>query len=277
MTAQPAAATFGSSAGCSSRSLSRRSRCRPRRLSRSRTPRSRRWNGASGRRPSSTSTPSTGTPRVLARLDGTLTGAASGAPEDVAMSYVRAQPGRSRSDRSRPRHAASPPRRRRGRRDRGALAPGGRRHPGRRQRAARERDRDGRVLNVLGSPAPDLDPDTTPSLTPGEAVRPCRTRSASTARCRATAARPARPRDRVRRRQRRGADAVQRAAGLARDVPRVVDRGLRRDRRRRDRPRAAGAQPGQVGGAARSSGSATRVRRWAATRQTGRPRARAAT
>ena len=31
--------------------------------------------------------------------------------------------------------------------------------------------RDGRVLNVLGSPAPDLDPDTTSSLTPGEAVR----------------------------------------------------------------------------------------------------------
>jgi hypothetical protein len=31
----------------------------------------------------------TGTPRVLARLDGTLTGAASGAPEDVAMDYVQ--------------------------------------------------------------------------------------------------------------------------------------------------------------------------------------------
>ena len=30
---------------------------------------------------------------------------------------------------------------------------------------------DGRVLNVLGAPASDLDPDTTPSLTPGEAVR----------------------------------------------------------------------------------------------------------
>ena len=30
---------------------------------------------------------------------------------------------------------------------------------------------DGRILNVLGSPASDLDPDTTPSLTPGEAVR----------------------------------------------------------------------------------------------------------
>ena len=31
--------------------------------------------------------------------------------------------------------------------------------------------RDGRVLNVLGSPAADLDPDTPPALTPGEAVR----------------------------------------------------------------------------------------------------------
>jgi hypothetical protein len=32
-------------------------------------------------------------------------------------------------------------------------------------------DADGRVLNVLGAPAPDLDADTTPALTAGEAVR----------------------------------------------------------------------------------------------------------
>src|SRR6185436_4070758 len=35
----------------------------------------------------------TGTPRVLARLDGTLTGASSRAPEAIATSYVRANLG----------------------------------------------------------------------------------------------------------------------------------------------------------------------------------------
>src|SRR3954451_5873667 len=33
--------------------------------------------------------PATGTPRVLARLDGTLTRAASRAPEEIAAAYVR--------------------------------------------------------------------------------------------------------------------------------------------------------------------------------------------
>ncbi len=113
----------------------------------------------------------TGTPRVLARLDGTLTGAASGAPEDVAIDYVQRNLdvlGLTSSDLS----TLEPPE---------TSTAGGVTSVRWRQAvdgipAADTELRvnltsDGRVLNVLGSPAPDLDPDTTPSLTAGEAVR----------------------------------------------------------------------------------------------------------
>ncbi len=43
----------------------------------------------------------TGTPRVLARLDGTLTGASSRSPEAIATAYVRANLGHARPDRRR--------------------------------------------------------------------------------------------------------------------------------------------------------------------------------
>ena len=114
----------------------------------------------------------TGTPRVLARLDGTLTGAASGAPEDVAMSYVRRNLdvlGLTEADLD---DAASRPRRRRAdgvTEVRWRQAVDG--IPAADSELRVNVTDDGRVLNVLGSPAPDLDPDTTPSLTPGEAVR----------------------------------------------------------------------------------------------------------
>ena len=114
---------------------------------------------------------STGTPRVLARLDGTLTGAASGAPEDVAMSYVRQNLdvlGLTEADLA----TLEPPE---------TSARDGVTEVRWRQAvdgipAADSELRvnvtdDGRVLNVLGSPVSDLDPSTTPSLTPGEAVR----------------------------------------------------------------------------------------------------------
>ena len=82
---------------------------------------------------------STGTPRVLARLDGTLTAPAAGAPEDVATALRALEPRGSRSDRVRRRRAALAGDVDGGRRDGGALAPGGRRDPVRRQRTARQR------------------------------------------------------------------------------------------------------------------------------------------
>ena len=115
--------------------------------------------------------PVTRTPRMLARLDGALSGPASGSAADVALRYVRAN------------LAAL-----------GLTEPiwtrCGRRSPTTSGRITTVRwrqavdgiaaadselrvnlDDDGRVLNVLGSPASGLDADTTPTLTAGEAVR----------------------------------------------------------------------------------------------------------
>ena len=113
----------------------------------------------------------TGTPRVLARLDGTLTGATSGAPEDVALSYVRQNLdvlGLTEADLATLEPAETSAR------DgvtevRWRQAVDG--IPAADSELRVNVTDDGRVLNVLGSPAPDLDPGTTPSLTPGEAVR----------------------------------------------------------------------------------------------------------
>ncbi|HEX6026779.1 MAG TPA: M36 family metallopeptidase, partial [Solirubrobacter sp.] len=114
---------------------------------------------------------STGTPRVLARLDGTLTGAASGAPEDVAMDYVRRNLdvlGLTASDLEtleEPETSTA-----------GGITQVRWRQavdgiPAADAELRVNLTRDGRVLNVLGSPVPDLDPDTTPAITAGEAVR----------------------------------------------------------------------------------------------------------
>ncbi len=114
---------------------------------------------------------STGTPRVLARLDGTLTGATSGAPEDVAMSYVRQNLdvlGLTESDLDTleaPKTSTA----------NGVTAVRWRQSvdgiPAADSELRVNVTRDGRILNVLGAPVSGLDPDTTPALTPGEAVR----------------------------------------------------------------------------------------------------------
>ena len=114
--------------------------------------------------------PVTRTPRVVARLDGTLSGPAEGAAAPIALRYVRenlAALGLDAADLDTLAAARARP----GRRPAGALAPGDRRH-----RAADSELRvnvtdDGRVLSVLGSPAPALPTDTTPDLTAGEAAR----------------------------------------------------------------------------------------------------------
>ena len=195
----------------------------------------------------------TGTPRVLARLDGTLTGPASGAPEDVAMDYVEQNLdvlGLTESDLD----TLQPPETSTA----GAVTEVRWRQavdgiPAADSELRVNLTRDGRVLNVLGSPAPDLDPDTTPSLTPGEAVRAVQD---------SVGAYRALPRDSGPAGATRateyadGTDAelalFNGAAGVAGDAARVVDRGLRRVRRRRDRARAAEAQHGQVGGRRRT-------------------------
>ena len=110
--------------------------------------------------------------------------------------------------------------------------------------------RDGRVLSVLGAPAHDLDPATTPTLTAGEAVRAVQDdvgvyRSLPRDRGPAGATR----RDDLRRRHDRGARALQRPARVARDLPRGLGRRLRRARRRRQRQAPAAGEPRQVRGA----------------------------
>ena len=125
--------------------------------------------------------------------------------------------------------------------------------------------RDGRVLNVLGSPAPDLDPDTTPSLAPGEAVRAVQDAVGVLPRAAARQRAGGRdPGDRVRRRQRRGADALQGRAGLARDCT--------TRRRPRSTTRSSTPRPGHVlqahnmvksAAPALGVGALSRVRRWA--------------
>ena len=114
---------------------------------------------------------STGTPRVLARLDGTLTGAVSGAPEDVAMRYVRRNLdvlGLTESDLdtlSAPETSTA----------NGVTEVRWRQVvagiPAADSELRLNVTRDGRILNVLGAPVSGLDLDTTPALTPGEAVR----------------------------------------------------------------------------------------------------------
>jgi hypothetical protein len=114
----------------------------------------------------------TGTPRVLARLDGTLTPASTRAPEAIATDYVRANLavlGLTTADFD----ALSPAAFR--------SLPGGITSVRWRQTVdgipAADHElrvngaRAGRVLNVLGSPAHALDVDTTPPLAAGEAVR----------------------------------------------------------------------------------------------------------
>ena len=115
----------------------------------------------------------THTPRVLARLDGTLSAPAEGAAADVALRYVRANLaalGLSRSATStrcgRPRPTTVD----------GITTVRWRQAVDGIAAADSELrvnlDGDGRVLNVLGSPAlQGLDADTSPSLTAGEAVR----------------------------------------------------------------------------------------------------------
>jgi extracellular elastinolytic metalloproteinase len=114
---------------------------------------------------------STGTPRMLARLDGTLTGASSRSPEAVASAYVRANLGAlglSAGDVTGTPVVEKQP---------GGVtsvewhqAVGG--IPAADHALRVNVGRDGRVLNVLGSPAHDLTvPTTTPALDAGEAVR----------------------------------------------------------------------------------------------------------
>src|SRR3954454_21307342 len=112
----------------------------------------------------------TGTPRVLARLDGTLTGASSRSPESIAASYVRANLGLLGLT---PGDVSAAPS--------ATALPGGVSAVSWRQSVSGipsadhslrvDVGADGRVLDVLGSPQHDLDVATTPSLDAGEAVR----------------------------------------------------------------------------------------------------------
>src|SRR5262249_40954842 len=110
--------------------------------------------------------PATGTPRMLARLDGTRTGPASGSPLASARAYVEAHPatlGITQSDLD------------------AMEAPVVRALPGDvssvRWRQASDHElrvnvaADGRVLNVLGSPVHDYEVAGARDLSAGEAVR----------------------------------------------------------------------------------------------------------
>ena len=112
----------------------------------------------------------TGTPRVLARLDGTLSAPEPGAPEAVALRYVRANLaalGLTEADLD----TLQAPE---------TATAGGVTEVRWRQAvdgiAAVDRElrvnltADGRVVNVLGSPASGLDPDTTARISAGEAI-----------------------------------------------------------------------------------------------------------
>jgi hypothetical protein len=113
----------------------------------------------------------TGTPRMLARLDGALSAPEAGAPEDVALRYVRANLAALGLDEGdldtlRPPTAASS----------GGITTVRWRQavngiPAADSELRVNVTRDGRVLSVLGAPAHDLDTATTPGLTAGEAVR----------------------------------------------------------------------------------------------------------
>src|SRR3954469_8130410 len=115
----------------------------------------------------------TGTPRMLGRLNGTLTGPSSDSPQEIADAYVRSH----LSDLG---LTAS---------DLGTLsAPSAAESPSGLTEVSYEQSadgipsantelrvnvtRDGRVLSVLGSPAHDMDVDsTTPAIDAGEAIR----------------------------------------------------------------------------------------------------------
>ena len=113
----------------------------------------------------------TGTPRMLARLDGTLSGPAAGDAEDVALRYVRANLaglGLKEADLDALEPAETTRvggittvRWRQG--VDGVLAAD--------SELRVNVDERGRVVSVLGSPASGLDVDTTPVLSAGEAVR----------------------------------------------------------------------------------------------------------
>ena len=129
--------------------------------------------------------------------------------------------------------------------------------------------RDGRVLSVLGAPAHDLAAATTPGLTAGEAVRAVQD---DTGVYRSLppdgGARGRDPRDELRRRHDGRARALQRPAGVARDLPRRVGRRLRRAGRRRAAARSCGGRTSSSPTRRRRSGRTTRGRRTAAPRQT---------
>ena len=115
--------------------------------------------------------PVTRTPRVLARLDGALSAPAAGAAEDVAMRYVRANLaalGLAERDldtlRAPETETVAGITTVRWRQAVDGIAAAD-------SELRVNLDGDGRVLNVLGSPAAGLDAVTTPSLTAGEAVR----------------------------------------------------------------------------------------------------------
>ena len=110
-------------------------------------------------------------PRMLARLDGTLTSASAGVPEDVALRYVtahRASLGLDAADLdtlSRPQVTSA------GEitQVRWSQAVDG--IPAVDSELRVNLASDGRILNVLGEPAHDLDADTTPRVDAGQAVR----------------------------------------------------------------------------------------------------------
>ena len=115
----------------------------------------------------------TGTPRVLARLNGTLTGPSSGSPEDVADAYVRSHLsdlGLTTADLETLGQPET------------ATAPSGVTEvrwpqsfdgiPSANTELRVNVTHDGRVLNVLGSPAHGMEVDSTaPALDAGEAIR----------------------------------------------------------------------------------------------------------
>ncbi len=114
---------------------------------------------------------STGTPRMVARLDGTLSDPSAGDAEDIALEYVRANlPAlgldENDLDTLRPPSTTTTA---------GVTSVRWRQAvdgiPAADSELRVNITRDGRVLSVLGAPAHDLDPVTTPTLTAGEAIR----------------------------------------------------------------------------------------------------------
>ena len=153
----------------------------------------------------------TGTPRMLAQLDGTLTRASGRSPSAIARDYVRAK---------------LPPLdlgvRRSVSTDGGITSVVWRQTvdgvPASDRSLRVNLDADGRVLNVLGAPEPDLDVPTTPSVSAGEAVRAVQD-DVGVHRSLARSGRHGAP-GRVRRRHVGAAGHVLRPPGLAGPIPR---------------------------------------------------------